>query len=236
VNQAHDLSDRERWIYATLAALVVLVWLATAANRPLFNPDEGRYSEIPREMLTDGDWVIPHLNGLDYIEKPPLQYWATALIYRLFGVNEFSARLYTALCVGNRRPGGTACGSDLEPGNGLASRRGAVGHVDFSHPGPAGDPGYEPDLLHDGEPCRILVGATISGKVAPLDAGGMDRRRLGGIDQRRGGGGYSGHGTADLQPLVAGFRAVAQAQFRVGPAAVLRFSGPVALARGAEVR
>jgi 4-amino-4-deoxy-L-arabinose transferase-like glycosyltransferase len=97
VNQAHDLSDRERWIYATLAALVVLVWLATAANRPLFNPDEGRYSEIPREMLTDGDWVIPHLNGLDYIEKPPLQYWATALIYRLFGVNEFSARLYTAL-------------------------------------------------------------------------------------------------------------------------------------------
>ena len=97
MNQATVVSERERWVYATLAALVVLVWLATSASRPLFNPDEGRYSEIPREMLTMGDWVIPHLNGLDYIEKPPLQYWATALMYRLFGVNEFSARLYTAL-------------------------------------------------------------------------------------------------------------------------------------------
>jgi 4-amino-4-deoxy-L-arabinose transferase-like glycosyltransferase len=71
--------------------------LATLASRPLFNPDEGRYAEIPREMLAGGDWVIPHLNGLDYIEKPPLQFWATAAAYRLLGVSEFSARLYTAL-------------------------------------------------------------------------------------------------------------------------------------------
>jgi 4-amino-4-deoxy-L-arabinose transferase-like glycosyltransferase len=96
VNQT-DLGWRERWLYAGLAALVVLVSLATLPGRPLFNPDEGRYAEIPREMLSGGDWVIPHLNGLDYIEKPPLQYWATALMYRIFGVSEFSARLYTAL-------------------------------------------------------------------------------------------------------------------------------------------
>ncbi|MEA3140263.1 MAG: hypothetical protein QOK23_2432 [Gammaproteobacteria bacterium] len=95
--QAEDPRGRRRLIYVTLAALVVLVWLAAAASRPLFNPDEGRYAEIPREMLTDSDWVIPHLNGLDYIEKPPLQFWATALAYRVLGVNEFSARLYTAL-------------------------------------------------------------------------------------------------------------------------------------------
>src|SRR5450432_3184793 len=77
--------------------MLLLLWLATLAGRPLFNPDEGRYAEIPREMLSGGDWVIPHLNGLDYIEKPPLQYWATAVMYRLFGVSEFSARIYTAL-------------------------------------------------------------------------------------------------------------------------------------------
>ncbi len=47
--------------------------------------------------FSGGDWVIPHLNGLAYIEKPPLQYWATALSYRVLGVSEFSARLYTAL-------------------------------------------------------------------------------------------------------------------------------------------
>jgi len=96
VSQAIDFKG-ERWLYGGLAVLLVVVWLATLADRPLFNPDEGRYAEIPREMLSGGDWVIPHLNGLDYIEKPPLQYWATALMYRLFGVSEFSARLYTAL-------------------------------------------------------------------------------------------------------------------------------------------
>jgi 4-amino-4-deoxy-L-arabinose transferase-like glycosyltransferase len=97
VSQTIDLKVHERWLYGGLAVLLVVVWLATLANRPLFNPDEGRYAEIPREMLSGGDWVIPHLNGLDYIEKPPLQYWATAWMYRFFGVSEFSARLYTAL-------------------------------------------------------------------------------------------------------------------------------------------
>jgi 4-amino-4-deoxy-L-arabinose transferase-like glycosyltransferase len=89
---------RERWLYFALAGLIVLVWLATLSARPLFNPDEGRYAEIPREMQSGGDWVIPHLDGLAYIEKPPLQYWATALTYELLGASVFSARLYTALC------------------------------------------------------------------------------------------------------------------------------------------
>ena len=91
------LAPRERWIYGALAALLTLLWLATLAARPLFNPDEGRYAEIPREMQSGGDWVVPHLNGLAYIEKPPLQYWATALSFRVLGPSEFAARLYTAL-------------------------------------------------------------------------------------------------------------------------------------------
>jgi len=85
-------------MYTALAVFIIILWFATLAARPLFNTDEGRYAEIPREMLADGDWVIPHLNGLDYIEKPPLQYWATALSLKVFGINEFAARLYTALC------------------------------------------------------------------------------------------------------------------------------------------
>ncbi|HUY84297.1 MAG TPA: phospholipid carrier-dependent glycosyltransferase [Steroidobacteraceae bacterium] len=86
-----------RALYLLLALLVAGVWFAASAERPLFNPDEGRYAEIPREMLAGGDWVIPHLDGLVYIEKPPLQFWATAFCYRLFGVSAFSARFYTAL-------------------------------------------------------------------------------------------------------------------------------------------
>lgn len=88
---------RRRSIYLGLSGLIAVLWLAMLPLRPLFNPDEGRYAEIPREMLASGDWIVPHLNGLAYIEKPPLQYWATALSLELFGDNEFAARLYTAL-------------------------------------------------------------------------------------------------------------------------------------------
>ena len=88
---------RARSIYLLLALSVAVLWLAMLPLRPLFNPDEGRYAEIPREMLAGGDWIVPHLNGLAYVEKPPLQYWATALSLSLFGRNEFAARLYTAL-------------------------------------------------------------------------------------------------------------------------------------------
>jgi 4-amino-4-deoxy-L-arabinose transferase-like glycosyltransferase len=97
VSEPGTLALRERWIYGALAALLSLLWLATLTARPLFNPDEGRYAEIPREMQSGGDWVIPHLNGLAYIEKPPLQFWATALSIRLLGPSEFAARLYCAL-------------------------------------------------------------------------------------------------------------------------------------------
>jgi 4-amino-4-deoxy-L-arabinose transferase-like glycosyltransferase len=93
---APDLSAR--WTYPSLAALLAVLWFALLPLRPLFNPDEGRYAEIPREMLAGGDWVIPHLNGLAYIEKPPLQYWATAAALAVFGHGEFAARFYTACC------------------------------------------------------------------------------------------------------------------------------------------
>ncbi|MFO1402234.1 MAG: glycosyltransferase family 39 protein [Steroidobacteraceae bacterium] len=82
---------------AALLLLLLLVWFLPLGGWRLFDPDEGRYAEIPREMLAGGDWVIPRLNGLAYLEKPPLQYWATAVAYRAFGVHEWSARLFTAL-------------------------------------------------------------------------------------------------------------------------------------------
>jgi 4-amino-4-deoxy-L-arabinose transferase-like glycosyltransferase len=55
-------------------ALVFALWLASLDTRGLFVPDEGRYAQIPREMLASGDWVTPRLDGLKYFEKPPLQY------------------------------------------------------------------------------------------------------------------------------------------------------------------
>ncbi len=64
---------------------------------PLGNPDEGRYAEIPREMVASGDYVTPRLNGVNYFEKPPLVYWATAACLKLFGPSEWSLRATPAL-------------------------------------------------------------------------------------------------------------------------------------------
>ncbi len=83
-----------------LIALVVLfaiTWFGTLDYRRLINPDEGRYAEIPREMVASGDWVTPRLNDYKYFEKPPLQYWATATAFNLFGEHHWSARLWSAL-------------------------------------------------------------------------------------------------------------------------------------------
>jgi len=76
---------------------LTVLWFALLGGRPLYEPDEGRYAEIPREMLVGGDWIIPHLNALAYLEKPPLQYWITASLYEAFGESEATARLCTGL-------------------------------------------------------------------------------------------------------------------------------------------
>jgi len=85
-----------RFVLAALAAMALVVGIGNM-TRHLANPDEGRYSEISREMAASGDWVTPRLNGIKYFEKPPLQYWATAAAFKAFGESEVSARLYVGL-------------------------------------------------------------------------------------------------------------------------------------------
>ncbi|MBS0321470.1 MAG: glycosyltransferase family 39 protein [Proteobacteria bacterium] len=83
-------------VWIALAACTLFVWFAALDTRTLQNPDEGRYAEIPREMVITGDYLTPRLNGLKYFEKPPLQYWATALAYKAFEIDEWTARLAAA--------------------------------------------------------------------------------------------------------------------------------------------
>jgi 4-amino-4-deoxy-L-arabinose transferase-like glycosyltransferase len=74
-----------------------LIWFCNLGDRRLLHPDEGRYAEIPREMVVSGDWITPRLDGIKYFEKPALQYWLSAAGYEAFGVHEWTARLWPAL-------------------------------------------------------------------------------------------------------------------------------------------
>ena len=81
-----------------LALLLSIVWFVMLGTRTLVPTDEGRYAEMAREMLASGDWITTRLNGIKYFEKPPLQIWMTALAFKLFGLGEWQARLWTGLC------------------------------------------------------------------------------------------------------------------------------------------
>lgn len=88
------ISVRQFW---WLLIAVAIIWFSNLEYRTLIKPDEGRYAEIPREMVVTGDWVTPRLNDLKYFEKPPLQYWATATAYTVFGEHQWTSRLWTGL-------------------------------------------------------------------------------------------------------------------------------------------
>jgi hypothetical protein len=87
-----------------LPALLILLLVPGVLLYPclgfhLFEPDESRYAQIPREMLQAGEWVIPTLQGEPYLDKPPLLYWLVMGSYQVFGVHDWSARLVPALAV-----------------------------------------------------------------------------------------------------------------------------------------
>jgi hypothetical protein len=98
--KVYGRSSTEGWFHELLLLLIVLAvpFFQYLGKLPLIDPDEGRYAEIPREMLERGDLITPTLNYVKYFEKPPLLYWINAASMKIFGLNEFAARLPSALC------------------------------------------------------------------------------------------------------------------------------------------
>lgn len=91
-------------IYALILVLFAYIFLFMGiGGYSLKEPDEGRYAEIPREMVQSGDYTVPRLNDVRYFEKPPMLYWTVAASYKIFGVSQWSFRfpnaLAAALCV-----------------------------------------------------------------------------------------------------------------------------------------
>ena len=70
---------------ATLVIALLLLLACLALPRDIWPPDEPRYIQVAREMVESGSWLVPHLNGQVYAEKPPLFFWILALCSMVFG-------------------------------------------------------------------------------------------------------------------------------------------------------
>ena len=91
----------ETWRLALpLLLLLVLagaLFFAGLGNLPLLEPDEGRNAEVAREMLASGDWIVPHYDGLAYLDKPAVFFGMVALFLKVGGLHEWAARAPSAV-------------------------------------------------------------------------------------------------------------------------------------------
>lgn len=94
--QVENPSSQERHHLLALLLLPALLLYPCMAFH-LFEPDEGRYAQIPHEMLARGEWVVPTLQGKPYLDKPPLFYWCVMLSFAVLGYHDWAARLVPAL-------------------------------------------------------------------------------------------------------------------------------------------
>src|SRR6516164_11574713 len=83
--------------YPLLLAVAVALTLPNLGVPSLWDIDEGNNAEAAREMMESANWIVPTFNYELRVDKPALLYWLQVAAYRLFGVNEFSARLPSAL-------------------------------------------------------------------------------------------------------------------------------------------
>ena len=82
-----------------LLALSLGVYVGTSGWPPLLDSSDAGHAEAAREMLQSHNWVILHIDGIRYLEKPPLQFWLVAASYAVLGVTAFATRFPLALAV-----------------------------------------------------------------------------------------------------------------------------------------
>ncbi|MCF6286049.1 MAG: glycosyltransferase family 39 protein, partial [Candidatus Hydrogenedentes bacterium] len=91
--------SRDSRVFYALLLLALVVFGANIGGYDLWPPDEPRFTEVAREMVESGDYLVPRVNGEVYQEKPPLLFWLIALSSTPFGdVNEWAARIPSVLC------------------------------------------------------------------------------------------------------------------------------------------
>lgn len=88
-----SLSSKQRKLLISALILLGLSYGLLLFFRGFFDPDEGRYAEIPREMAMTGQWKEMRLFGFRYYEKPPLAYWMVAPAIAVFGAKDWATRI-----------------------------------------------------------------------------------------------------------------------------------------------
>ena len=97
------------YLYLAVLLFAGAVYLGCIVSPPSLMDDvDAVQAQIARNMLTSGDWVTARLDGVPYLEKAPLIYWAIAVSYKIFGVHDWAARIPVALsaialCLADRR-------------------------------------------------------------------------------------------------------------------------------------
>jgi 4-amino-4-deoxy-L-arabinose transferase-like glycosyltransferase len=97
-NRAQPSAGRNLYIYLAVLLFAGAVYLGCIISPPSLMDDvDAVQAQIARNMLTSGDWVTARLDGVPYLEKSPLLYWAIAVTYKVFGVHDWAARIPVAL-------------------------------------------------------------------------------------------------------------------------------------------
>jgi 4-amino-4-deoxy-L-arabinose transferase-like glycosyltransferase len=93
------LGLRTNWYpYLVILLFSAAIYLGCIVSPPSLMDDvDAVQGQIARNMLTSGDWVTARVDGIAYLEKSPLVYWAMAISYKIFGVHDWSARIPIAL-------------------------------------------------------------------------------------------------------------------------------------------
>ncbi|MDP8259085.1 MAG: glycosyltransferase family 39 protein, partial [Candidatus Aadella gelida] len=80
-----------------LLAVTAFVFIFRLGSGSLSSWDEAFYAEVSREITGSGNWIDLTWTGVPWSDKPPLYMWMTACFYKIFGINEFSARFFSAI-------------------------------------------------------------------------------------------------------------------------------------------
>jgi 4-amino-4-deoxy-L-arabinose transferase-like glycosyltransferase len=86
-------------VWALLLVVFAAVYVAALFTPPLLDDADATHAQAAAHMAESGDWVTLKVNGVRYLEKPPLPYWIVSVLYRVLGENAFATHLPNALAV-----------------------------------------------------------------------------------------------------------------------------------------